>query len=233
LKSQNDIEYIEQYETPQQDGTTAYGFVIANGQKFTYREVEWAKDKHTKAVVLANTHAGAWDFDILKMPDFDIAKDILIDFDILDFEMPDDLPEYQKEGDNTKYNSDGTEKENPYTVKVEAPIYEAKNEKPTIEMLFNDLRYIELIGEIEKSNISNEEKHFLKIAALRHIVFDYEKIADYYAHSDKYTQNLMENSALVIIDFNKAIELGYVRLSEEVAKQYSIDNQNSIEDDEE
>ena len=33
-------------------------------------------------------------------------------------------------------------------------------------------------------------------------------------------QELMEDSALVIIDFNKAIELGYVKLSEEIASQY-------------
>lgn len=38
----------------------------------------------------------------------------------------------------------------------------------------------------------------------------------------------MENSALVIIDFNKAIELGYVKLSEEIKEQYLID----YEDDE-
>jgi hypothetical protein len=30
----------------------------------------------------------------------------------------------------------------------------------------------------------------------------------------------MEDSALVIIDFNKAIELGFVNLSEEIAQQY-------------
>jgi len=34
----------------------------------------------------------------------------------------------------------------------------------------------------------------------------------------------MENSALVIIDFNKAIENGYVKLSEEIANQYRKQN---------
>jgi len=33
-------------------------------------------------------------------------------------------------------------------------------------------------------------------------------------------QNLMERSALVIIDFEKAIQLGYVRLSDEIRTQY-------------
>jgi len=48
-------------------------------------------------------------------------------------------------------------------------------------------------------------------------------MADYYANSNKEVQGLMENSALVIIDFNKAIELGYVKLSEEIANQYAQD----------
>lgn len=36
-------------------------------------------------------------------------------------------------------------------------------------------------------------------------------------------QELMENSALVIIDFDKAIEKGFVKLSEEIANQYKED----------
>jgi hypothetical protein len=45
-------------------------------------------------------------------------------------------------------------------------------------------------------------------------------IADYYAHSDNEMQNLMEKSALVIIDFKKAIELNYVHLSNEIIQQF-------------
>ena len=57
----------------------------------------------------------------------------------------------------------------------------------------------------------------------RSIVFDYGKIANYYAHSEKETQELMENSALVIIDFNKAIENGFVRLTEEINEMFNND----------
>ena len=77
-----------------------------------------------------------------------------------------------------------------------------------------------MIREIEKSSIDYDEKTFLIDAARRHNVFHYEKIADYYAHSSKEMQNLMEKSALVIIDFEKAIQLGYVKLSEEIKNQY-------------
>jgi hypothetical protein len=51
-------------------------------------------------------------------------------------------------------------------------------------------------------------------------VFNYEAIADYYSHSNAEMQNLMEEMALVIIDFDKAIELGFVQLSEDIREQY-------------
>jgi len=112
------------------------------------------------------------------------------------------------------------EEDNNYSKKVEAPIYEPKNEKPDFVSLLNQERTQELISEIQGSNISEAEKDFLTIAAQRHTVFNYERIADFYAHSTPDVQRLMENSALVIIDFQKAIELGYVQLSEEISKLY-------------
>jgi hypothetical protein len=74
--------------------------------------------------------------------------------------------------------------------------------------------------EIENSDLSREEKTFLMNGAQRHIVFNYEKIADYYAHSSKEMQHLMERSALVIIDFEKAVQYGYVKLCDEIRTQY-------------
>ena len=64
-------------------------------------------------------------------------------------------------------------------------------------------------------------RQFLRQAAARHTVFDYAKIADYYAHASKEMQELMEDSALVIIDFGKAIEKGYIRLSDEIRNEYT------------
>ena len=62
-------------------------------------------------------------------------------------------------------------------------------------------------------NVNEEEKQFLKQAATRHIRFTYSKIADYYAHATPEMQNLMEHSALVILDIKDAIAQGYVQLS--------------------
>jgi len=74
----------------------------------------------------------------------------------------------------------------------------------------------ELLKDIENSTVSNEEKTFLKKAAMRHLAFNYKKIAEYYANSEKDMQDLMEKSALVIIDYNNAIQNGFVRLSKRI-----------------
>ncbi len=112
------------------------------------------------------------------------------------------------------------ESEKKYSSKIEAPIYEPKNEKPHILELVNKEKTHRLIKEIDNSNLSIEEKKFLIDAAKRHNVFNYEKIADYYAHSSKEMQHLMERSGLVIIDFEKAIQYGYVKLCDEIRTQY-------------
>jgi hypothetical protein len=110
--------------------------------------------------------------------------------------------------------------EDKYTQKIDTPVYEPKNEKPLIQGVYNSDKYKDLVTNIENSSVTEEIKTLLKVAASRHIVFNYENMADFYAHSDKIVQQLMEDSALVIIDFNKAIELGFVNLSEEIAQQY-------------
>lgn len=103
-----------------------------------------------------------------------------------------------------------------YTTKVGVPQYLPSNECPKIYQLYNDKKYKQLISNIERSSVPDDVKEFLKIAAARHIVFDYSKIADYYAHSNSEVQELMEQSALVILDLDDAIANGYVKLSKEI-----------------
>lgn len=118
------------------------------------------------------------------------------------------------------FGFDTNQEEKKYSSKVEAPIYEPKNQKPHLLELVNHSKTNRLIKEIESSSLPEDEKKFLIDAAKRHSIFNYEKIADYYAHSNAEVQNLMERSALVIIDFEKAIQLGYVKLCEEIKGQY-------------
>ena len=104
-----------------------------------------------------------------------------------------------------------------YTREIVTPTYEPSDEKPDLSDLIDKTKSKELLEEINKANISDEEKEFLKFASYRHNVFNYSKIADFYANSSKEVQELMEKSALVIIDYKKAIELGYVELTNEIA----------------
>jgi|TARA_X000001382_G_C3145761_1_gene171214 hypothetical protein len=112
------------------------------------------------------------------------------------------------------------EDDDTYTRKIVAPTYEPKNEKPNIVDLFDTKKADELIDKIKEADLSREELMFLSHCALRHTVYDYSKIADFYAHSSKEIQELMEDSALVIIDFDKAIENGYVKLTKDIAAAY-------------
>lgn len=117
------------------------------------------------------------------------------------------------------------EKDSKYTKKIEAPIYEPNNQKPHILELFDNKKSKRLIVQIKNSKLPENEKQFLIEAAKRHTIFNYEKIADYYAHSSKEMQNLMEKSALIIVDFEHAILNGYVALSNEMNQQYLTENE--------
>ena len=109
-----------------------------------------------------------------------------------------------------------------YTMKVESPVYEPKGEKPKTSELYDLEKTMKLLSEIKGKDLKEDVRMFLEFAAYRHVVFNYEKIAEFYAHASKETQDLMERSALVIIDFNKAIENGFVALSTKIAEQYDV-----------
>lgn len=110
--------------------------------------------------------------------------------------------------------------EGKYTKKIEAPIYEPSHAKPHLLLLRDEGKTKSLIREIDSSSLPDNEKAFLRAAATRHTVFNYENIADYYAHSNPEMQRLMEKSALVIIDFDSAIEHGFVKLCDNIRQQY-------------
>ena len=109
-----------------------------------------------------------------------------------------------------------TEEDKKYTTKVNIPQYLPSMDCPRLEDCANLTKYYELMRNIDNSNVSEEEKKFLRFAATRHIVFTYSKIADYYAHASKEMQELMEQSALVIIDVDDAIANGYIKFSKAI-----------------
>lgn len=105
-----------------------------------------------------------------------------------------------------------------YTNKIQVPQYIPSDICPPLSSLYDYDKYSKLLRDINNSNVSEGEKKFLKLAASRHIVFSYSKIADYYAHASKEMQGLMEQSALVILDIDDAIANGYVKLSSQLDK---------------
>lgn len=112
-----------------------------------------------------------------------------------------------------------------YTTKVKAPVYEPKGDKPPIEELVKPGLATKLLEEIEAADMPAELRQFLKLAAYRHHVFDYGQIAEFYCHASAEVQGLMENSALVIIDFDKAIEQGFVQMSKALSEAYKDDRE--------
>jgi hypothetical protein len=166
--------------------------------------------KQEEAVIIRMNKnvAGSWDFDKL-MSDFDV--DDLLKWGFSEDELA--VPDPNESGEGSEGDA--------YTKKIEIPLYEPKGEKPDIKELVDLKKTEELVKKINSSKLPDQEKAFLKLAAQRHLVFDYEKIAEFYAHADKPTQELMEQSALVIIDFEKAIENGFVSLTKELIEAHS------------
>lgn len=167
-----------------------------------------------KAYVIADNKIALnsdWDYELLKI-EFNVLDEFGFDLSLTGF-GEDELANLFEPIEIDDVVFDG---ESQYTDKIETPIYDLKGENPDISELANKEKYLKLIDEIEKSDAPTEIKNFLTHAASRHIRFDYEKIAEFYAHADNDVQSLFERSALVIVDYDSAIENGYIELTEKL-----------------
>ena len=172
-----------------------------------------------KYVILDNSGFGAWDWNALKNADWDSNQ-----LQSWGVELPED---WDTDGADNQQQSG----EESYSRKVIAPTYEPSGKTPTFREMYDTTKRDALISDIEKADIPDEDKEFLREAARRHTVFNYEKIADYYAQAPAKIQDLMERSALVIIDFDKAIEGGYITMTKDLANAYRTER--NITDEEE
>ena len=136
------------------------------------------------------------------------------DLDLGEFWFNDELPEIDFDSMETFEDQDNSGKESIYTSKIASPIYEPTGACPAVTSLCDSEKSNQLIAEIKNAQIEDSVKEFLIMAAKRHLVFDYQNIAEFYAHADNETKSLMERSALVIIDHKRAIEEGFLKLSE-------------------
>ena len=110
-----------------------------------------------------------------------------------------------------------------YTTKINIPQYEVQGEFVGIDDLYDNEKQKKLMEKIEKSKLSDKEKEFLRYASYRHVVYNYHNIAEFYAKASKECQELMEESALVIIDYEDAIKNGYTTLSAKIQEVFQND----------
>ena len=117
------------------------------------------------------------------------------------------------------------EKEDPYTSKITTPTYEPTGEEVSLQDLVDTTKRDDLVRKIQTADIPSDIEEFLKNAAQRHLRFNYRNIAEYYANAPKEVQELFEDSALVIIDYDKAIENGYVKLTKAIESMIYDDDE--------
>lgn len=165
-------------------------------------------DRKRRALIIADNklarNAG-WDEEALRVELEDLAGDF---GELMGF-TEDELMALLQEASASERQLD----EDKYTTKIETPIYEIKGEKPGILEIYDTTKTGELSSKIMKADLPDDVRGFLMAAATRHTVFNYEKIAEFYAHQDEEIKKLMRDSALVIVDYDAAIENGYVKLT--------------------
>jgi len=161
---------------------------------FTPEEVQ-------RFVIADNVPFGEWDTEVLANEwDTDDLGEWGLEFE---FEQPEE-----------------EEKESVYTKKKKPIIYNPRGEQPDIKSLYDRAKAESLLLHIEQAEIPEDVKQFLRAAAERHTVINFEATADYYAHAPADIQRLFEDSALVLIDFDKAYEKGYVQLSKALENEF-------------
>ncbi len=170
--------------------------------------LEGLDEQQKKAYRIADNKlplSAGWDDDMLRL---ELADLLDADFDVsltgfdeaeLDVLFADD--ELQVTG------------EDPYTAKIDTPVYEPSDVTPAISELYDEEKTRGLVKNIKSANLPKDIAEFLMSAAERHTVFNFNKIADYYANAPAEIQALFEESALVIIDYRQAIENGFVHMT--------------------
>ncbi len=133
--------------------------------------------------------------------------------------------------------------EEKYTGKFSIPPYEPSEEDVSLDDCIDVDQYVQLLESINASldagEIGQNEARFLKLCATRWIKFHYGKSAQWYAtKASPAMKTLMEKSAMVLVDLDKAMEYGIVKgtkyvdrvLKRDISDE-SIDNWIGDEDD--
>lgn len=197
-------------------------------------------DAQKRAYIIADNRLAldaGWDDEMLRV-EFAELEELGFDLALTGFELDEieliELGEFNS-GDVAQNEESGSSERGldgeKYTTKIDTPIYEIKGDKPAIGEIYSTDKTSELTGDIMKADLPDDIRAFLLAAATRHTVFNYEQIAEFYAHQEPEVKNLMERSALVIIDYNQAIENGFAKLSKDILELREQNNE-LLEDEE-
>lgn len=211
----------EDLAKPEQDGTVARGHILYRGRKMSLRVVDWPESKARAALLAANR------FGRVGVDDAAAVKELLSELDTGEFDM--DLTGYSQKVLEEMMTACPPEADDTYTRKIVAPVYEPKGDCPSIADLFDREKTAHLIAEIDGAGLPDDVASFLRLAAERHTAFHFARIAEFYCHASPQVQDLMEKSGMVIIDFKKAIEYGFVHMTERLGKLSDLEG--SEEDD--
>jgi hypothetical protein len=185
--------------------------------------IEHLSENQKRAYILADNRlselGGGWDEEMLKL-EIDELASLDVNVEQIGFDQ-DSIKELIS-----------AEKKEIYTSKIDAPVYKPTGEKPVISTLLDSKKAEDFLSKIDASDCTDDIKVFLKKAASRHIVFNYGLIAEFYCHAEKKVQHLMEEMALVIIDYNQALELGYIKLKKDLHDSLSEEPESQIDEDE-
>jgi hypothetical protein len=184
-------------------------------------EAEGLSEADLRAYALVDnrlSETSEWDKEMLKHELDDLMLNLDMDLENVGFSA-EEIEKLLNIGEIEPTNGGSGGRDLPsYTDNVRAPVYTPKGNKPKLSELFDLAKTNKLLSDIEKMEIPEDEKHFLRFSAYRHTAFNFTNIAEYYCHSSPEMQEAMENSALVIIDYNKAIENGFAKLTKTLAE---------------
>lgn len=207
------------------------GVIIAgNGTVEAARKLDWTEITITevptewdvataKAYAIADNRTAElaeWDTPVLVEQLLEMEDE---GFDLKEFGFDDGIMEsLQKDIDDAN-----NMQQQAYSNKMNIPQYEIVGEEPSLTELYNSSKADSLKQQIYDAKLPNDIKEFLTVAANRHVVFDYRKIAEFYPHQTPELQQLMEESALVIIDADDAIRNGYANFLTTITELEQLD----------
>ena len=192
-------------------GTVAVGYIEVYADKgvikIPLRVVDWDKRTEKLANIAANAHGG--EFDNQKL------GKLLAELDTRKFDIElTGLSDGKFQTLVQRSLKPSAKSSGKYVQTLASPIYKVTGKKPKLSAVYDTSKSDELKEAISNAHLPRDVAAFLTAAADRHTKFRFDLAAEYYAHAPKNVQQLMEDCALVIVDYNKAIEHGYLKLTD-------------------